>query len=430
MAGVRRWMTDNVGGLPRTFWYLWTGTLISRASSFVIIVLAFYLVQVRGFSASFAGLVFGLFGAGNAVGVLIGGVLADRWGRRATLLAGHLASAVTLAWLGFVTQGVLIAALAFLVGVVSNLTRPAFGAMMADIVPAGDRLRAFSLNYWAINVGFSVAAILAGLTAGVSYLLLFLIDAAGSLLTGLVIFFKVPETRPTEPATVSDDAPATSTWTVLTDRAFMAFVGLTTLSALVFMQHISTLPVAMQHDGLSAATFGWVIALNGILIVAGQLFIPRWIEGRSRTGVLAVATVVVALGFGLTAYADTALWYAMTVLVWTVGEMLQSPTNSTLIADLSPAALRGRYQGVFSLSFSGAAFGAPILGGYVLQHFGSTALWLGCAGVAVVAAIGHLVTGPARERRAALLRTAERERVAAAPVREATRPVAAEPAVA
>jgi MFS family permease len=408
MAGVRRWMTENVGGLPRTFWYLWTGTLISRASSFVIIVLAFYLVQARGFSATFAGLVLGLFGAGNAVGVLVGGVLADRWGRRATLLAGHLASAATLAWLGFVTQAGLIAVLAFVAGAASNLIRPAFAAMMTDIVPAGDRLRAFSLNYWAINVGFSVSAILAGLTARVSYPLLFLIDAAGSLITGLVIFFKVPETRPAESATVDADAPKAGTWTVLTDRTFMGFVGLTTLTALVFMQHISTLPVAMQHDGLSAATFGWVIALNGILIVAGQLFIPRLIEGRGRTGVLAVSNLIVAVGFGLTAYADAAWWYAMTVLVWTMGEMLQSPTNSTLIAELSPTALRGRYQGVFALSFSAAAFLAPILGGYVLQHFGGTALWLGCFGVAVVAALGHLVTGPARERRAAALRTREK----------------------
>ncbi|MGH3716642.1 MAG: MDR family MFS transporter [Micromonosporaceae bacterium] len=424
MAGVRRWWGANVGGLPGSFWYLWLGTLISRASAFVIIVLAFYLVQERGFSAAFAGLVFGLFGAGNAFGVLVGGVLADRWGRRATALTGHLASAVVLVALGLAVEPVAIAALATLLGFVSNLVRPAFGAMMADIVPPTDRLRAFSLNYWAINVGFSIAAILAGMTAGVSYLLLFLVDAAGAVLTGLVIFLKVPETRPAVPAPVQGEAAPGGTMTVFRDGVFMGFVGLTLVTSLVFMQHISTLPVAMQLDGLSAATYGWVIALNGILIVAGQLFVPRLINGRSRTGVLAVAALVMAVGFGLTAYADAAWLYAITVLVWTLGEMLQSPSNSTLIADLSPAALRGRYQGVFSLAFSGAAFAAPILGGYVLQDFGSTTLWLGCTALGVLAAAGYLATGPARERRAALLRAEELSPAPAAP-RPAPEPVAA-----
>jgi MFS family permease len=94
------------------------------------------------------------------------------------------------------------------------------------------------------------------------------------------------------------------------------------------------------------------------------------------------------------------------VLIWTAGEMLQSPSNSTLIAELTPLGLRGRYQGVFSLSWSGAAFLAPTLGGYVQERAGSAALWLGCAIVAGIAAIGHVLAGPARERRVAALRAA------------------------
>ena len=48
----------------------------------------------------------------------------------------------------------------------------------------------------------------------------------------------------------------------------------------MFLQHISMLPIAMGDDGLSPATYGSVIALNGVLIVVGQLFVPRLIRGR------------------------------------------------------------------------------------------------------------------------------------------------------
>lgn len=175
-------------------------------------------------------------------------------------------------------------------------------------------------------------------------------------------------------------------------------------AALLFLQHISMLPIAMGDSGLSPATYGSVIALNGVLIVVGQLFVPRLIRGRSRSHVLALATLVTGVGFGLTAFAETAWFYGLTVLIWTLGEMLNSPSNATLIAELSPAELRGRYQGVFSLSWQVAGAAAPILGGLVREHAGNTTLWLGCAVVGAVMAVAHLISGPARERRAAELR--------------------------
>jgi len=116
---------------------------------------------------------------------------------------------------------------------------------------------------------------------------------------------------------------------------------------------------------------------------------------------------VFGAGFGLTAFAHTPLAYAGTVLVWTLAEMLNSPSNSTLVADLSPARMRGRYQGVFALSWQGAAALTPVLGGLVVEHAGARWLWLGCGGIGVVVAIGQARSGRSRERRTAELRAAE-----------------------
>ncbi|NES15640.1 MULTISPECIES: MFS transporter [Micromonospora] len=406
MRTVRSWFRDTTGGLPRAFWYLWTGTLINRLGSFVLVFLAIYLTRERGFSASQAGLVIGLWGVGGAVGTTVGGTLTDRWGRRPTLLTAHLGAATMMLALGLARPLWAVALGALLLGTFAEAARPAFGAMMIDVVPEKDRLRAFSLNYWAINLGFACAAVLAGFAAQAGYLLLFVVDAATTLVTALIIFARVKETRSAVAGpTVKHAAPAGALRTILTDRVFLGFVTLNLFAALVFLQHISMLPIAMGDSGLSPATYGSVIALNGVLIVVGQLFVPRLIKGRSRSHVLALAALVMGVGFGLTAFAGAAWFYGLTVLVWTVGEMLNSPSNSTLIAELSPAALRGRYQGVFSLSWQLAGATAPILGGLVREHAGNTTLWLGCALVGGVVAVAHLVSGPARERRAAQLRT-------------------------
>ncbi|BFO22630.1 hypothetical protein SHKM778_90180 [Streptomyces sp. KM77-8] len=140
--------------------------------------MALYLTLDRGYSASYAGLVAALLGLGGVIASLGAGVMTDRLGRRPTMLIAQTATAVSVALLGFMQHPVAIAAVAFLVGMASNASRPAVQAMMADIVRPEDRIRAFSLNYWAINLGFAVSAAGAGFIAEYSYLAGFLIEGA------------------------------------------------------------------------------------------------------------------------------------------------------------------------------------------------------------------------------------------------------------
>ncbi len=404
MRGLRRWVGATAGGLPRQFWYLWANTLVNRVGSFVLILLALYLTQVRGFTPTYAGFVIGLWGAGGAAGTLVGGVLADRWGRKPTFLAAMYAGAVLMLILGLARAPLTVALMVLALGLVSEAARPAISALMIDIVPDRDRLRAFSLNYWVINLGFAFAAITAGFVATVDFTLLFVIDAATTVAAATLVAVTVTEPpRPPRPVPSPAAAGGPGLRAVFADRVFMAFVGINVLTALVFMQHLSTLPIAMGRDGLPASTYGSVIALNGVLIVAGQLFLSRLLGRLRRASALALAAFIMGVGFGLTAFAHQAWLYAVTVLVWTIGEMLNAPSNATTNAELSPSGMRGRYQGVFSLSWSVAGFVAPILGAAVFQYAGNAALWLGCFAVASIVTVLHVLAGPARERRTAEL---------------------------
>ncbi|MDY7084810.1 MAG: MFS transporter [Actinomycetota bacterium] len=396
---VRGWFDQAAGGLPRQFWLLWTGTLINRLGSFVVIFLAIYLTADRHFSQSQAGLVIGLYGVGGALGTTLGGVLADRWGRKPTMLTAQFGAAALMLALGLAHDYGQILVATFALGLFSEAVRPAFSAMMVDIVPEKDRVRAFSLNYWAINLGFALSAVGAGLAAKVDYLLLFVVDAGSTLITALICLIFLRETRPAvrSPGRVRHDSGGMIT--ALRDRVFMAYLLVSLLGIVVMMQHMSTLPIAMTAEGLSAATYGWVIAVNGVLIVLGQLFVPRLIGGRSPSRVLALGSLIIGVGFGLTAFAHASWFFALSVVIWTLGEMIQSPSNATTVAALSPASMRGRYQGLNSLSWSAGTALAPIAGGLTQEHLGNTALWLGCFLVCALAAAGHLVAGPSRQRR-------------------------------
>jgi MFS family permease len=410
---VRRWFSDNVGGFPRSFWYLWAGTLINRIGNFTLLYLEMYLVARYHVSASYAGLVIGLSGAGMAMGSLAGGVLADRWGRRPTMLTASLACAGATIALGSTVNTVAIPILATTYGLFNGLARPAFSAMLVDVLGDRARVRGFNLNYWAINLGFAGAAIIAGLLANAPRMTLFSLDAASTAISAIWIFLRVRETSPTHLGAIK--AAGGGLRHVLTDRTFLIFVALN-FGVWTIISTVGLMPITMLDRGLSPSAYGSVIAVNGVLIVAGQLFVPKLIRGRSRTTVLAVSALLVGTGFGAVAFAPTVLLLSLTVVIWTLGEMATSPTNSSLVAELSVPTMRGRYQGVSGLSYSAAAFVAPIIGGAVIDRFGNTALWLGAFGLGAVVALGQIASGPARERRVVALKAHRSAQSAAEPV--------------
>lgn len=400
---ARRAVGETVRGLPPAYWWLWGGTLVNRAGAFVIVFLAFYLTDGLGYSAAFAGVALAAFGLGGTVATVVGGVLADRLGRRPLLLGANVAAAVSLVGLGLVESRPALVAWAAAYGFCGGLPRPAYAAMMADIVPPASLVRAFALQYWAINLGFAVAPVLAGLLAQSGYLTLFLVDASTTLVFAAVVFWRLPESHPGlqgDAATrAAADAPAGSLTDVLRDRVFMTFAALVFGWALVFMQHASTLPVAMGDDGLSSQQYGSVIALNGVLIVLVTVPLSRWLQRFPISNVLALSCALTGVGYAATAWAHVPTAYAMTVVVWTVGEVVGAAVGPVLVAELSPAAMRGRYQGMFGLAFGVAAFAAPLAGGLVYDGLGGTALWLACGVIGLATAVGHLLVAPAREAR-------------------------------
>jgi MFS family permease len=142
------------------------------------------------------------------------------------------------------------------------------------------------------------------------------------------------------------------------------------------------------------------MAVNGLLIVLLQP-LSGWLTRRHDPArVLAFAALLVAAGYGAYAFCATALAYAAATAIWSLGEILTMPVVSSLVAQLSPPDLRGRYQGLLGLSFGAGLALAPALGGAFLDSLGARALWGGAALLCVLVGAGHLAAGRARRTHA------------------------------
>ncbi|MEZ4403333.1 MAG: MFS transporter [Kofleriaceae bacterium] len=392
LSSVRR-------SLPDAFWLVWLGTLVNRAGGFVMPLLGYYLTDARGLTRGTAVAVATCYGVGLLASGLVGGVLADRLGRRRTMLASLFGGAAMLVALSEARGVYPIGAAALALGFLGELYRPAVMAYVTDVVPAPDRARAFAYQYWAINLGFTIAPVVGGALADWSYRAVFLGDAATMAAYGVLVAARVPESRPA-PAAL-DAGPPSTLRTVLTDRVFLTFVGLCLVVGLMFFQTTMTLSLHLEHLGLSASTYGLVIGVNGGLIVLAQPWLAARVTSLDGTRVLAVSAVLAGLGLALHGLPGGVAIHVGAVAVWTVGEIIQSPFFSSTVAALAPADARGRYQGVFGMSFGAAAMLAPLAGQALVAAFGPRGPWLVCGGLGLVVAAGFIVTGPARRARGA-----------------------------
>ncbi|OON78817.1 MFS transporter [Streptomyces tsukubensis] len=429
VAAVGRAARESFAGLPRAFWWLWLSTLVNRLGGFVATFMALYLTLDRGYSASYAGLVAALHGLGGVLSTLVAGVLTDRLGRRPTMMIAQSATAVTVALLGFMVDPLAIAGVAFLVGMASNASRPAVQAMMADIVRPEDRVRAFSLNYWAVNLGFAVSSIGAGFVAQYSYLAGFLGEAVMTMACAIVVFLKLPESRPERTARERAAEPDIGLFSVLRDKRFMGVVGLSFLVAVVFQQGFVGLPIAMGTAGFSPADYGLAAGVNGLLVVVLQIPVTRFIEHRDPRRLLVISSVLAGYGFGLTAFAGSIGVFMLTVCVWTLAEIVNAPTQTGLVVRLSPVHGRGRYQGVYSLSWAVAALVAPLMSGVIIDRLGAAWLWGLCALVGTAAGIGYalLMRGLPRGAEEIVVRRPRQERTRAPTSGAAPAPDSANP---
>ncbi|MBT2469943.1 MFS transporter [Streptomyces sp. ISL-66] len=378
-------MFSSFRGLPSTVWTLFAGTVVNRLGHLVTPFLVFLMAD-RGITGSDISFVLGALGAGNLLGPALGGLLADRIGRRPTMLIGLLGSAVAQGAL-FLAPGLwTMAAAALLLSAAGATVPPAAYALMADTVDTGWRQPAYALFGWGVNIGTAVAGVLGGFLAAHGYWLLFAVDAATALVYAVVVATRLREPVRTAPRKGADLGYGV----VLRDRLLLALLPLLGIQLFVYSLTEVALPLAVRDSGLSPAVYGSLAAVNAVLVVALQPFVTARLSGLPQLPVQAAGSALIAVGVALTGLADSVTGYVVSVAVWSLGEAAVAGIAAAVVADLAPADARGRYQGAFSWTWGFARFSALTVGVALYTGLGAGVLWWGALVVGLLAAVAVL----------------------------------------
>ena len=377
-------LLQDLASLPGQYWILFGGTLVNRFGNFVMPFLVIYL-KMHGHEERTIGFTLGSYGAGGLCAGILGGWLSDRLGRKKTMLISCVGAA---SFMLLLSQAVSVPALlvtTFMTGLSSGIYSPAAGALIADLIPPELRVRAFACQRWAINIGFAVGMATAGFMAKKSFLALFIADAATTLLLGLTILIGL------KPRAVPVVAKAKSGWShalkhmkANTPFKLASIAGF--LITLVFLQMSSTYSLqTTEGAGLDERTYGLLMAFNGILIVCLELPLIGFTRRFSPVKVIAVGYVLLGAGMGINALGATLPLLVFSMAIFTIGEMIALPVSNGYMAGLAPDEMRGRYQGVMSITWSSATMVGPTFG-IMLYHFSPPVLWSGVAVLSLVAA--------------------------------------------
>ena len=423
----------EIFGLPLMFWGLWVTLLILWMGRFVTSFLSVYLVSDMHVSAGVAGTIVSMYGFGGIFGCLYGGALSDRFGRPAMIVIGNLGSAAMLVLLAFIGNPWIMAIALLVYGAISSMPTPAVAAYVSDVVPFRKQKRAYSLQTWAANFGFAIGPIIANQLVKISYALMFYAEAAVLVFATIlmIVFFKEVGLgkRPrgeVAPARASQSAESAagnavehavkqtgesqrpqrfSVWRsyrrACADGALMSMVVLMFLYTLAYYQIVSGLPISMTQIGLGTDEYSSLLTINGGLLCLLQIPAIGLFQRMSNTRVLVLGMSITAVGYAFQIGANSWVAFAIATVLWTLGELGTFPIAATTVANIAPKDVRGTYQGLYNLVWSLSNAFSPLVGGWILNAFGSRVLWICCTVMFVIVAIGFYVTRGPRERAAA-----------------------------
>lgn len=373
--------------------------LVTIARAMTLSFLAIKLQQSFGLGPAMIG---ALLGAGPLIGAIVApfaGSLSDRVGRKMVMTLTLISMAFALVGMGL-AETVLAFCLAQIVAAVAvAIYEPISRALMSDACPEPLRLKYFSWRYTASNVGWAVGPLI-GIAAGAASTTLFVVAGGVYALFAFALHLLPVPSRQMNAQHAS--APAVPVLegikAAMRDPRLAFFVGGGMLLIAVYGQWSATLaPYLADNVAGGVEIFAYLVSINGAVVLIGNPFARRFIERVGALNALVIGCVFFL--FSEIGFLNSSTFWglAISMVVFTIGEILVVPSEYILVDGISNERNRGSYFGAHSFSTIGNFVG-PTLGGVMLSAFGGSGMFLlfavFAAGSAILFAVGTRMPPP------------------------------------
>jgi predicted MFS family arabinose efflux permease len=375
-------------GLSKNSWYLSLVMFINRSGTMVVPFMSIYTIQQLHFTILQSGLIMGFFGLGAVTGSFIGGKLTDKIGFYDIQVGALLIGGLLFIVLGYQQTFLSVAIGTFILSICNDSFRPANSAAIAHYSNDDNKTRSYSLNRLATNLGWAFGGGLGGLLASVNYHLLFWVDGCTNIFAALLLLRLMPRSHIIRSVKNAREAIVSSS--AYKDKVYLVFIFLCILFGTCFFQFFIMQPVFYKLQWHFNEQFiGFLMALNGILIVLIEMVIITKLEGRRNPlTYISIGVILTGSCFALlNLLPHSALTAIFLVTLITLGEIISMPFMSTFWINRTNNNNRGEYAGLYSMSWSAAQVIAPPLSGQIIAYGGFNMLWWVLGGVCLFTSI-------------------------------------------
>ena len=379
-------LLEDYTKLPRVIFILFLAQIVQSIGNFVFPFLAIFLTKTLMFAEQEAGFFVMMATAAKVPGLLLGGKLTDVFGRKKVFVIFSSLSALCIFCCLLVSKKEIIPWLLALSAMFTGANYPAMKAMVADFTNPVNRKAAFSLLYLGINIGFAIGPLIAGFLYNNYLNLIFVGDALSTLISVLLVFFFIEESIPDQ-ASINDSilsnesnekAEKGSVYRALISRPYLIiFTIIFTLYSFIYVQNEFTLPIQIVKifGEKGPQYYGTIMTINGIVVILLTMIVISLTRKIEPILNVSLAGILYAFGFGMIYFSTNLFLFAISTILWTLGEIIASTYSDVYIINHTPITHRGRFSAIIHILIGFGFIFGPYLSGIFISHYQVENIW-------------------------------------------------------
>lgn len=370
-------------GLPKSIYVLFFASIINNLGQFVGPFLTMFLTFKQGMSVNNVGIIVAINAIFGLLGSLLSGKLIDTIGRKKVFVFFSLVSATFYGLCGFSINQNYIVLLLLFGAFFGGFSHPVFSTIITDLTSGNERKLSFSLNYMALNIGFSLGPLLAGFLYENYLVWLFFGDALTTYISVLLVFLYVPETKElvkkvAKNKEIKEKKEDNLLKELLKNPNLIKFSLIIIIYFIVFSQFNFGLPLQVKEvfNSNASKVFGILMTTNAVICSIFTVFVTSFTKKLKSSQCIFIGGILYGLGFGIIYFINTLPMFIVSTFIWTMGEILVSTNTNIYIAEHSPKTHRGRFNSIFPIIRKIGFVIGPIFAGFYINNVNSRSLWV------------------------------------------------------
>ena len=364
-------LVNSYRGLPKEIYILFVANIINAAGSFIVPLLTLILTQKIGLSSEVSGIYVSIFGIMYLPAGIIGGKLTDLFGRKKVIIIFQSLACLIYILCGILKPSLITVYLIMISGLFAGFVYPAISSMTADITTPENRNASYSFTYMGWNLGFAIGPLIGGLLFKNHLSILFLGDAATTLIALLLIGLFIKETKGISNNVIDESrgleqSEEGSIITVLRKRKTLLLVCVAVFGyTLGFAQWGFLLPIELSkiYGLLGAKHYGFLTSFNGFVVIIMTPILTKYLSKTKNLKNILISGIFYTIGIGSLGFFSSMSFFFVAIFIFTLGEIILTTNINTYIANNTPESHRGRMLGIIPiLTGAGYVIGPPLIG--------------------------------------------------------------------